>query len=131
MKYSYSEAFSPPAPVLSLEAFVPEEPWQRCQADAKLDTAADISAIPFKLVDDLELEAVSEVVISGYDAETALLPTYTIGLELPEARIRRVEVIAIPESYVLLGRDVLNHFFVNLNGPELTFEVGLSRHGVS
>jgi len=33
-----------------------------------------------------------------------------------------LEVIAIPKDHVLLGRDVLNHFYVKLNGPELTFD---------
>jgi hypothetical protein len=35
------------------------------------------------------------------------------------------EVIAFPEPYVLLGRDVLNDFCVQLNGPELTFDLSL------
>jgi hypothetical protein len=50
MKYPYDEAFSPPAPLLPIEIFVPEEPQQRTQVDAKLDTAADISAIPSRIV---------------------------------------------------------------------------------
>jgi hypothetical protein len=50
--------------------------------------------------------------VVGYDAETEVLPTYTVGLELPQARIRHIEVIIIPEPYALLGRDILNHFYV-------------------
>jgi hypothetical protein len=129
MKYSYSQAFSPPAPVLSIEAFIPDEPQQRRVLDAKLDTAADISAIPSTLVDEFDLEAVSEIVVSGYDGKTELLRTYTVGLELPEARIRRIEAIAVPEPYVLLSRDVLNHFYISLKGPDLAFEMDLD-HGL-
>jgi hypothetical protein len=126
MRYPYSEAFSPPAPVFPLEVFTPDAPQQRLQVDAKLDTAADISAIPSEVLDKLALEAVSEILVSGYDAEAELLPTYAVGLELSEARIRTIEVIAIPEPYVLLGRDALNYFYVHLNGPELTFDLDLS-----
>jgi hypothetical protein len=126
MKYPYDEAFSPPAPLLPIEIFVPEEPQQRAQVDAKLDTAADISAIPSRIVNEWDLEPVSEIMVVGYDAETEVLPTYTVGLELPHARIRHIEVLVIPEPYALLGRDVLNHFYVNLSGPELTFAVALS-----
>ncbi len=125
MKYPYSEALSPPAPVLPIEVFIPEEPQQRRSLDAKLDTAADISAVPSALIDDLKLEAVSEIVISGYDAKSELMATYTVGLELPRARVRHIEVIAVPDAYILLGRDVLNHFDLHLNGPELSFEMDL------
>ncbi len=130
MKYPYTESVSPPAPLLSIEIFVPEELQQRLQVDAKLDTAADISAFPSVVVRELGLESVSEIIISGYDASPKVLPTYTVGLELPQARIRHIEVIAIPESCALLGRNLLNHFYINLNGPDLTFEIGLSPHVV-
>jgi hypothetical protein len=123
MKYSYSQEFSPPAPVLSIEAFVPDGPERRRLLDAKLDTAADISAIPSTLVDELDLEAVSEVLVSGYDGQVELVRTYVVGLELPEARVRRIEAILMPEPYVLLGRDVLNHFYIYLQGPDLAFEM--------
>ncbi|MGD8791132.1 MAG: hypothetical protein PVF47_01160 [Anaerolineae bacterium] len=40
-------------------------------------------------------------------------------------RFQLLEVIAFPEPYVLLGRDVLNDFYAQLNGPELTFDLSL------
>lgn len=125
----YTESFSPPAPVLPIEIFVPGEPQQRVQVDAKLDTAADISAIPLSVVNEWGLEPVSEVVVAGYSAETAVLSTYTVGLELPKARVRHIEVIVIPDSCALLGRDVLNHFNINLNGPDLIFEITVHHEG--
>ena len=45
---------------------------------------------------------------------------------IAQARFRRLEVILIPEDYVLLGRDVLNHFYTHLNGPDLDFDLRLS-----
>jgi hypothetical protein len=126
MKHPYATSFSPPAPVLSIEIFTPDGPQQRVSVSAKLDTAADISAIPLNVVNEWGLEPVSEVIVTGYNAETAVLSTYTVGIELPEARVRHIEVIVVPDSYALLGRDVLNHFYLNLNGPDLTFEVSLA-----
>ena len=52
MKYPYDRIFSPPAPILPLEITIPEEPQRRVQVDAQLDTAADISAIPARVVDE-------------------------------------------------------------------------------
>ncbi len=54
------------------------------QVRAKLDTGADVSAIPITVTHALRLH---------------------------------------PESYILLGRDVLNHFYARLNDPELTFDL--------
>jgi hypothetical protein len=34
-----------------------------------------------------------------------------------------VEVVAAPIPYAILGRDVLNHFILTLNGKGLTFEL--------
>jgi hypothetical protein len=53
------------------------------------------------------------------------LPTYYVALVVAQVRGRRLEVIAFPEDYVLLGRDVLNHFYARLNGPELAFDLSL------
>lgn len=65
----------------------------------------------------------ASVEVAGYEADYAVIGTYLVGIELPQARIRRIEVVPISEDYVLLGRDVLNNFDINLNGPELTFEM--------
>jgi len=40
-------------------------------------------------------------------------------MEVTNARFRHLEVVTTPEEYALLGRDVLNNFYVQLNGPRL------------
>jgi hypothetical protein len=54
------------------------------------------------------------------------LYTYMVTLELAAARFRYLEVVATLEKYALLGRDVLNNFYVQLNGPDLTFHMNTS-----
>jgi predicted aspartyl protease len=123
MTLPYDQSFSPPAPALTVEVFVPGVPDQRRLVLAKLDTAADMTAVPLNLIKQLGMKIASSVEVAGYEADYAVVSTYLVGIELPQARIRRVEVVPISEDYVLLGRDVLNNFFINLNGPELTFDV--------
>ncbi|HEY4688143.1 MAG TPA: hypothetical protein VIK33_02440 [Anaerolineae bacterium] len=127
MKRPYDQRFSPPAPALTIDIFVPDNANQRDTILAKLDTAADISAIPLDLLKAWRLEPESEIVISGIDAAPTTVRTYTVGIELPDARIRRSEVIPIAEDYALIGRDILNHFYIYLNGPDLTFEIQAPR----
>jgi len=54
------------------------------------------------------------------------VPTYAIGLYIADTYLGHLEVISIPETYVLLGRDVLNRFYIRLNGPDLTFDMSTS-----
>lgn len=115
--------FAPPAPVLAIEVFLPAAPERREQLFAKLDTGADFSGIPSRVISQWGMEPASEIIIQGYDDVPAPLSTYRLGIELPMARIRPAEVIAIPGDIALLGRDILNNLYVRLNGPELTFDV--------
>lgn len=119
----YDRAFSPPAPVITVEVFKTLQPEQRQTVPAKLDTAADISAVPLRVIQQLALKSDGEIELAGYDNVPASVSTYLVGLELPNARIRRIDVVPIAENYALLGRDVLNLFHITLNGPELDFDL--------
>lgn len=66
------------------------------------------------------------ILVEAYDGTRESVKTYSIVLEVAQARFRQLEVILIPEDYALLGRDVLNHFYMHLNGPDLTFDPRLS-----
>jgi hypothetical protein len=93
---------------------------------AQVDTGADISGIPQRLVDDLGLVAARLIPVAGYDDVHVLISTYIITMEIIDVRFRYLEVVPIPEQYALLGRDVLNHFYARLNGPDLTFDLSTS-----
>lgn len=124
--WAYDPEVQPPAPFLDIVVHPPQDPTQAVRVRAKIDTAADISAIPTTLVAQLRLPIVSKLTVEGYDGVPATVFTYSVLMEVAEARFRSREVIAIPELYVLLGRDVLNHFYIHLNGPELTFSLSLT-----
>jgi hypothetical protein len=73
----------------------------------------------------LGLPTTSKIVIEGYDGIPSTVFTYGVVIEVEQARFRSQEVIAIAETYGLLGRDVLNYFYLHLNGPELTLNLSL------
>jgi predicted aspartyl protease len=93
---------------------------------AQLDTGADLSAIPQEVADELELLAARTILAESYDGSRTDIRTYFVTLEIAQARFRSLEVVLIPENYALLGRDVLNHFYAHLNGPDLAFDLLLS-----
>ena len=127
--WPYDRDIEPPAPFLKVQVHLPGHPDVAQSIHAKLDTGADVSAIPTFLVEELNLCPESQLLIEGYDLHLVTLHTYYVALVVAQARFRRLEVITFPEKYMLLGRDVLNHFYTHLNGPELTFDLSLSPPG--
>ena len=124
----YDRSIDPPAPVVEVIIRHPTTGvWEALSA--QLDTGADISGIPQRLVDRLGLAPVRVVPIEGYDDARVLLSTYIVRLEVAGVRFRGVEVVPIPGERTLLGRDVLNCLYIHLNGPELTFDLSPSPPG--
>ena len=60
-----------------------------------------------------------------YDVHTSMF-TYSVLFDVAHVRFGSIRVITIPGTYALLGRDVLNHFYIHLNGPELTFNLSIT-----
>lgn len=124
--WDYDRSVCPPAPFVDVRVSPPLSPALGQPLPAKLDTAADISCIPTDLIDEFGLLPARTIPVEGYDGVREVVYAYTVILEVAAVRFRHLEVVAIPEEYALLGRDVLNHFYVQLNGPDLTFHMSTS-----
>jgi len=123
--WRYNEGEEPPAPFLAVTIHHPESPHQPIQVQAKIDTGADISAIPVSIIGELGLPVTSKLLVEGYDGTASTVSTYGAILQMDQARFRSQEFIAIGEPHALLGRDILNYYYLLLNGPELTFDLRL------
>jgi predicted aspartyl protease len=94
------------------------------ESPAQLDTAADLTIIPSRLVEELGLLQVNEVPILGVGGRFDILPAFLVLIEIRGTSPRLVKVLSSPEEpYVLLGRDVLNHFRITLDGPNLVMDI--------
>lgn len=123
-RYRYNRQVSPPAPFVYVSVCAAVEGTAAAECPAQLDTAADLTVIPSRLVEDLQLDQLSEFPILGVDGHLSTLPTFLVQIRIRELSPRVVEVVASPlEPYVLLGRDVLNHFRITLDGPNLVFDI--------
>jgi predicted aspartyl protease len=129
--WSYNQAFEPPAPFLEVTIHHPYLSNRRHLIPAKLDTGADLSAIPKSIAEKLQLLPSRTILAEGYDGKQSIIETYAITLEIAQAHIRHIEVILISDDYALVGRDILNHFYTRLNGPDLNFDLYLAPHPVS
>lgn len=90
---------------------------------AKLDTGASRTVIPKSVAAALNLKTMGKMLAQGFDGSLDRYPVYYIALEVAGVRFSTLEVIAAERKDVLLGRDVLNHFVLTLDGKALTLEM--------
>ncbi len=103
---------------------VPVEGLPDTEWAALLDTAADISVVPWRVVEELQLEQLGDFEAIGLGGHVLLMPTFLICIRPRGLTPHVVKVLAsADEPYVLVGRDVLNHFRVTLDGPNLVLDV--------
>lgn len=120
MRYGYDTSLNPPAPILPIRVSAPGSE-ATVLLQALVDTGADCCVVPESLVEEMELPAVSQVQVRGFDGVFRLAVLYAATLEV-DGTSTICEVLAFSDE-ALAGRDLLNHWAVVLNGPEQLLEV--------
>ena len=112
----------PPAPYVNMQVTNVENGFVH-SLRAKLDTCASISVLPEPVVEALALDPKGEGRFWGYEGIPSVRSLYYVVIEVAGLRLPPMRVIASHRSEALLGRDVLNHFIIILDGKALTFEM--------
>ncbi|MGQ0603677.1 MAG: retroviral-like aspartic protease family protein [Anaerolineales bacterium] len=123
MRFPYEGTHEPPAPFLDIQIEHPTQPQRVAQLYAKVDTGADISVIPLSVAQALGLEVAGEVSAMGFNRQVNTYTVYITRLIFPSGQRAHVHVLATVSDETVLGRDVLNHFRLLLDGPALTLEI--------
>ena len=122
--YAYNTQIYPPAPFVLLTLRHPVTGVELSAVPAQIDSAADRTVLPLSIAEAMNLEPIGNVLIGGVGGTIAAMPTYAVLLGVHTLPERLIEVIAhSEESWVLLGRDVLNNLRVVLDGPRLVLEI--------
>jgi len=125
IRYAYNRPVDPPAPFVHVSLRTPGDGPSLDNVPAQVDTAADRTVIPGGLVAQLGLVPLDELRVAGFGGQVLIVLTYLVEVTLRGQSPRFIEVIAHEgEPYVLLGRDVLNHLRMVLDGPSLSLEIG-------
>jgi hypothetical protein len=124
VRYAYNKQVTPPAPFVHVSIRPPHEGPAGVVVPAQIDPAADLSVIPGRLVEELQLVPLDFVSVLGFGGNSSTLPTFLVELQIRDLGPVTAKVLAShDEPYVLLGRDVLNRFTVVLDGPNLVLEI--------
>jgi predicted aspartyl protease len=124
VRYLYVQQASVPAPFIHVMLRRPDGATTVEEIAALVDSGADRTVIPSRFVSGLGLVQMGQLTIAGFGGQISQSPTYLVEVTIRKAK--PVVVVALAsegESYVLLGRDVLNHFRVVLDGPQLVVEI--------
>jgi predicted aspartyl protease len=126
MKARYSRAFLPPAPMLPVVVAVPGGMEQR-RLQGKVDSGADVCAVPEDLIAELDLPPVRLVRAAGFGGLLQEVTLYHLALEVGGRRYDHVEALGTRRSYAIIGRNVLKDLVVRLDGPKSLLTVTLPR----
>lgn len=125
MRFTYALSASPPEMVVPIviSSLLARPP---VDADAKLDTGADISVIPSAVRRALALHAYTYATTRGALAEIwKSIPVYLVRMRVAGGPWMDLKVVESHKPYVLLGRDVLNRYILTANGPAGFFDLDL------
>jgi hypothetical protein len=118
---SYDSSFSPPAPVADVVVAHIVTGARSHILRGKLDSGADVTVIPERLVTQLGLTPKGHNWTRGYDGAYSRRLIYYVRLTVEGFTLPSVRCIATNRTDVLLGRNVLSRFFITLDGKNLVF----------
>lgn len=122
--YRYNQQLAPPAPFVHVRLLRPDGSGAIEDVAAQLDTAADYSMLPMQLFEDLGLVKLRDIPVGGFGGNVSYVPCFVVEVTIRGMSTMLVRAIAsAQEPFVLLGRDMLNHFRIVLDGPAQRLEV--------
>ena len=109
IRYSYLAQLQPPAPFVYVTLRNPVTGAEQRDVPAQLDSAADRTLLPESIAKGLALPQIGMIVIGGVGGIVQSMPSHPVEITFHNLPAVILEVIASPgESWVLLGRDVMN-----------------------
>ena len=120
---AYDRSFDPPAPIAQVTIVHPVIRTRRSTLPGKSDTGADLTVIPQQLITQLRLTPKGRIWTTGYDGAYSQRAVFYVRMQLEGFILPSVRCIATERKNILLGRNVLNRFFIILDGKRLFFEL--------
>lgn len=122
--YHYDETYQPAMPVAEVVFIEPNRHRQSSPVMAIVDSGSDSTSLPIALMDELKALNIGTAHMSGIWGERRLVDIFLVSVKIGSHLLHGIRVAGIPDTNeVILGRNVLNHIPVKLNGPAFTVEI--------
>lgn len=120
---SYSAALSPPGPVASIRVIQPATGAESGPLPGKLDTGADLTVLPDRVLAELRVPPWGRVWARSFDGSYSQRLVYYVCLRVEGFELPAIRCMGARRPDALLGRDVLNQFVILLDGKSLCFDL--------
>lgn len=122
--YSYSSLYHPPAPMLELELSWSERKDSTVRINALIDSGSDVTLIPRVYLKQVGARRAGEARVRGLFGERQLAAAYYVNIQIGASQLEGMRVVGVDDlSEALIGRDILNHLIVTMNGLAQVTEV--------
>lgn len=124
LTYIYSTAYSPSAPVVEIGVRGPGEDSREIRMTAFVDTGADATMLPIHILRIVGAEYIEPRYIRGVTGVRTLAETDLAVVHVGQQFIPIPTAVALLRGEeAILGRDVLNHLVLTLDGPSEVLEL--------
>ncbi len=124
MKQPYTNRYVPPAPALEVEIIDVASQHSTGPFNALVDTGTDVTAVPIAILEQITAPFSRTAFVQPHWGARLPVSLFTVDLRVAALTIPGVEVIGDERgNEVILGRDVLNKFWLGLDGPQQITEV--------
>ena len=121
--YDYDTTYQPPMPMVELKVG-PALQEASLELAALVDSGADATIVPLRYLRQLQARRSRKAWMRGTTGERVLIDLYNVAIRIGPYQQSLPEVVGVAsEDEVIVGRDVLNHLNVTLNGPAYVTEV--------
>ncbi len=115
--YPYDMSFEPPMPVVDIQSQSPGRASLPSTFSALLDSGADGTMVPIDLLEAAEARCVGVARLRGITGASMTVDVYVLNIRVGPHWVRGTRVVAVAaHTEIVLGRNVLNHLIVTLNG---------------
>lgn len=122
--YEYDATYIPSMPVVEVAVAPFGSVREPTILRAIIDSGSDGSMIPLSVLKRINARRSSQAIFRSVTGASEIADIYEVSLQLGSHTFHKVRVVADRHnSVVILGRDVLNHLIVTLNGLAAAVEL--------
>ena len=120
---AYDDSLSPTAPVARVSLRHPGSSLTVTDVLMLIDSGADVTLIPKSSFDlfGLEIDLDDTYELKSFDGRTSNLNAVRLDLIFLQ-KVFKGRFLLMDEKFGILGRDVLNHIVLTLDGPHLNWD---------